>query len=441
MTSVFHRTPGIDLPRAARGDGVYLFDDQGKRYLDGSGGAAVSCLGHGHRRVIDAIKEQLDSLAYAHTAFFTSQPAEELAALLVGKAPPSFGKAYFLSGGSEAVETALKLARAYHLAKGEPERSVFISRRQSYHGNTLGALAVSGNPGRRKPYEPLLKEHHRIAPCYAYRERRPDESIEAYALRAANELEAAIVDIGPKRVAAFIAETVVGATLGACPAETGYLKRVREICDAYGVLYIADEIMCGMGRTGRTFAFDHDGAAPDLVTVAKGLAGGYQAMGAVLVSSPVYDALATGGFEHGHTYVGHPTGCAAALAVQRVIDEDGLLANVAAQGARLRAALAERLEAFGVAGDIRGRGLMIGVEFVADRDSKKPFDPSQKFAARLKKAAMKRGLVCYPGSGCVDGVRGDHVLIAPPYIINDAETDELTELLAAAVGDALGSKA
>ncbi|MEQ8937002.1 MAG: aspartate aminotransferase family protein, partial [Amphiplicatus sp.] len=337
MTSIFHRAPSAQLAKAIGGEGVYLFDQNGKRYLDGSGGAAVSCLGHNHPRVIEAIKQQLDKLAYAHTAFFTSEPAEELADLLIGKAPPSFGKAYFLSGGSEAVETALKLARAYHLARGEPERSLFISRRQSYHGNTLGALGVSGNPGRRKPYEPLLHAYDKIAPCYAYRGKKMGESIEAYSKRAADELEESIVSNGPKRVAAFIAETVVGATLGACPAEQGYLKRIREICDAYGVLYIADEIMCGMGRTGTTFAFEADDVAPDLVTIAKGLAGGYQAMGAVLAASHVYDTVAASGFEHGHTYIGHPTGCAAALSVQRVIDEDNLLANVENRGRDLRA--------------------------------------------------------------------------------------------------------
>ena len=439
MTSIFHRAPGVQLAKAVGGEGVYLFDQGGKRYLDGSGGAAVSCLGHNHPRVIEAIKQQLDTLAYAHTAFFTSEPAEALAELLIGKAPPSFGKAYFLSGGSEAVETALKLARAYHLARGEPERSLFISRRQSYHGNTLGALGVSGNPGRRKPYEPLLHSYERIAPCYAYRDQKEDEPVEEYARRAADDLEEAILRNGPKRVAAFIAETVVGATLSACPAEQGYLKRIREICDAYGVLYIADEIMCGMGRTGRTFAFEADGVAPDLVTVAKGLAGGYQAMGAVLAASHVYDALAAGGFEHGHTYVGHPTGCAAALAVQRVIEEDSLLANVEKRGRDLRAAIEAYLTPFGVVGDIRGRGLMIGVELVSDPGAKTPFSPQRKLAATLKKAAMARGLICYPGNGCVDGERGDHILLAPPYIISESEIDELATLLAAALGDALSS--
>ncbi|MEQ8749572.1 MAG: aspartate aminotransferase family protein [Amphiplicatus sp.] len=439
MTSIFHRAPSAQLAKAVGGDGVYLFDQEGKRYLDGSGGAAVSCLGHNHPRVIEAIKQQLDKLAYAHTAFFTSEPAEKLAELLISKAPASFGKVYFLSGGSEAVETALKLARAYHLARGEPERSIFISRRQSYHGNTLGALGVSGNPGRRKPYEPLLQAYDKIAPCYAYREQKAGESIEAYSKRAADELEEAIIRNGPKRVAAFIAETVVGATLGACPAERGYLKRIREICDAYGVLYIADEIMCGMGRTGSTFAFETDGVAPDLVTVAKGLAGGYQAMGAVLAATHVYDALAAGGFEHGHTYIGHPTGCAAALAVQRVIDEDNLLANVERRGRDLRAALQSYLAPFGVVGDIRGRGLMMGVELVADTAAKTPFSPQRKLSATLKKAAMARGLVCYPGGGCVDGERGDHILLAPPYIITESQIDELATLLAAALGDALSS--
>ncbi len=284
-----------------------------------------------------------------------------------------------------------------------------------------------------------MQAYDKIAPCYAYREQKAGEPIEAYSKRAADELEEAIIRNGPKRVAAFIAETVVGATLGACPAERGYLKRIREICDAYGVLYIADEIMCGMGRTGSTFAFETDGVAPDLVTVAKGLAGGYQAMGAVLAATHVYDALAAGGFEHGHTYIGHPTGCAAALAVQRVIDEDNLLANVEKRGRDLRAALQSYLAPFGVVGDIRGRGLMMGVELVADAAAKTPFSPQRKLSATLKKTAMARGLVCYPGGGCVDGERGDHILLAPPYIITESQIDELATLLAAALGDALSS--
>lgn len=430
---VFHRQPAKTPPVAVRGEGIYLFDAEGRRYLDGSGGAAVSALGHGHPRIIAAIARQAETLAYAHTAFLTSAPAEALAANLIEKAPDGFERVYFVSGGSEAMETSIKLARAYHVARGESDRTLFISRHQSYHGNTLGALSLSGNPKRREVYEPLLFDHPKIAPCYEYRGKRAGESPEDYGLRAANELEAAILKAGPENVAAFVAETVVGATLGACPPAPGYFRRIREICDAYGVLYIADEVMCGMGRTGCTFAVETDDVAPDLIAVAKGLGGGYQPIGAVLVNARVFGTLRAKGFEHGHTYVGHPIACAAALAVQEEIDDSGLLANVRARGDQIRAALRERLAPLGIVGEVRGRGLMIGVEFVANPETRAPFHPAQRFAAALKDEAMAHGLICYPGSGTADGAAGDHVLIAPPYTITSAEADDLVDRLAAAL--------
>ncbi|MGD2131480.1 MAG: aspartate aminotransferase family protein, partial [Maricaulaceae bacterium] len=410
MTALFHRSPLAPPPRAAGGRGVYLIGSDGKEYLDGSGGAAVSCLGHGHPRVIEAIKRQADALAFAHTAFFSNDAAEALAANLVAAAPDGFGRAYFVSGGSEANETAMKLARAYHLARGEPERALIIHRRQSYHGNTLGALAVSGARARRTPYEPLLKQQPAIAPCYAYRHQEPDEDEEAYGRRVADELEAAIEQSGPGRVAAFIAEPVVGAVLGVVPAVPGYFARIREICDRHGVLWIADEVMCGMGRTGYRFACEAEGATPDIITMAKGLGGGYQPIGAMLVSNAVFETVAAGGFEGGHTYIGHAIACAAALAVQETIEEENLLPRIRAAHEVLRSRLEARFGDATWLGDIRGRGLFVGVELVADRASKAPFDPKLKLAARIKKQAQANGLICYPGSGCADGVAGDHVL-------------------------------
>lgn len=443
MTAVFHRAPRARLPVAVGGQGAFLVDADGRRYLDASGGAAVSCLGHGHPAVVEAIVAQARALAYAHTAFFTNEPSERLAAFLVERAPDGIGKVYFVSGGSDATETALKLARSYHVARGDVERHIFFARRQSYHGNTLGALSVSGNPGRRAAYEPLLTPARFIEPCYAYRGRQAEETAEAYGRRAANALEEAILEAGPERAAAFIAEPVVGATLGAVPAEPGYLACIREICDRYGLLFIADEVMCGMGRTGTLFAAEQDGVAPDIVTCAKGLGGGYQPIGAALVSTKVHDTIidGLGRFEHGHTYVGHPIACAAALAVQETIEAEGLLATIQDKGARLRDLLAERLRTTGVLGDVRGRGLLIGVELVADPRTKEPFPAKAKLSARVKEAAMAGGLAVYPGSGCVDGARGDHILIAPPYIVGEEHLALIAEGVGRAVEQVLAAVA
>ena len=441
MTRILHRSTRQTYPTAVSGDGPYIIDQDGKRYLDASGGAAVSCLGHSRRDVVEAIQAQLDRLPYAHTAFFTNQPSEELAEQLTGHAPDGLAHIYFVSGGSEANETALKLARQAAVERGEGQRTQIVARHQSYHGNTLGALGASGNPGRRALYGPLLADNvHFIDPCYAYRHQRAEESDRDYALRAADQLEAKLQELGGENVLAFIAEPVVGATLGAVPAVDGYLKRIREICDRHGVTLILDEVMCGMGRTGTLYACRQDGVAPDLLTCAKGLGAGYQPVGAVLMSGEIYDAIAggSGAFQHGFTYIGHPTACAGALAVQRAIERDDLLANVAGQGEKLRADLRARFGDHPHVGDIRGRGLFIGVELVAERAGKTPFDPAQKLNARIKSAAFQRGLICYPGGGTADGTRGDHVLLAPPYILDDAHREELVEKLAAAIADALG---
>jgi len=439
MTHVFQRQILADMPRAVKGDGIYIIDADGKRYLDGSGGAAVSCLGHSDPDVIQAIKDQADALPFAHTSFFTSAPAEELADLLISLAPEGIEKVYFLSGGSEAVEAALKMARQYFVEIGENDRTRFIARRQSYHGNTLGALSVGGNMWRREPFEAMLMEGHHIAPCYAYRDMQGNESEEEYGLRVADELDAEIQRLGPETVVAFVAETVVGATAGVLPPVKGYFKRIREICDRYGVLLILDEVMCGMGRTGTTFASEQDGIAPDIVTVAKGLGGGYQPIGATLVSGKMFEAFQSGSgfFQHGHTYMGHPTASAAALAVQKKIQSRDLLSNVRQQGDFLEQCLLERLGNHAHVGDIRGRGLFRGIELVAERASKEPFDPGLKVHALIKKHAMKRGLICYPGGGTIDGVRGDHVLLAPPFIIEEPQVRELVDILGDAIEAAL----
>ena len=439
MTHVFHRDARLDPPIAVKGDGIYIIDRDGKRYLDASGGAAVSCLGHSHPRVIEAVQAQVGQLAYAHTSFFSTEVAERLADRLIADAPPGIGRVYFVSGGSEAMEAALKMARQYHVERGEPERRHIIARWQSYHGNTLGALAVGGNRARRTTYAPLLIEVPHISPCYAYRERRDDETEEQYGLRVANELEAEILRLGPDTVAAFVAETVVGATLGAVAAVPGYFKRIREICDRYGVLLVLDEVMCGMGRTGTLHACEQEGIAPDLMTVAKGLGAGYQPIGAVLVANRVFEAFrdGTGAFQHGHTYLGHPVACAAALAVQQVIAEDNLLAKVRSTGEALQRALLDRFGNHPHVGDIRGRGLFVGLELVADRLSKRPFEVDLKLHARVKRAAMERGLACYPMGGTADGQRGDHVLLAPPFIASLIEVNEIVGRLGEAIDSVL----
>ena len=439
MTHILHRSIAGSLPVAAGGTGIEIVDATGKRYLDASGGAAVSCLGHGHPAVNAALHQQIDRLAYAHTGFFTTDVAERLADNLIAHAPKGISHSYLVSGGSEAVEAALKMARQYFIETGQPQRRNIVTRRQSYHGNTLGALAAGGNEWRRAPFSPLLMQTHHIDPCFAYRYAEPGESEEAYGLRAANLLEQKIQELGPDTVMAFIAETVVGATAGAVTPAKGYFKRIREICDRHGVLLILDEVMCGMGRTGTLHACEPEGIAPDLMTIAKGLGGGYEPIGAVLLSQKIYDAFAAGSgfFQHGHTYMAHPLACAAGLAVQETIQRDNLLANVREMGALLQRRLGERFGNHAHVGDIRGRGLFQAVELVEDRSSKTPFDPARKLHARVKKAAMARGLMVYPMGGTIDGQRGDHVLLAPPFIVTADQIGEIVDRLGSAIDDAL----
>jgi adenosylmethionine-8-amino-7-oxononanoate aminotransferase len=441
MTRVLHRAIAHNYPVAVSGSGIHIRDAAGKDYIDASGGAAVSCLGHGHPEVLAAMHVQLGKLAYAHTSFFTTQVAEELAEDLIAHAPPGTSHVYFVSGGSEAVEASLKMTRQYFVEKGEPQRRHFIARRQSYHGNTLGALAVGGNAWRRKQFAPLLIDVHHVSPCFEYRGRHPDEKPVQYGERLARELEDKIQELGPDSVMAFVAETIGGATVGCIPPVEGYFKRVREICDRHGILLILDEVMCGMGRTGTLHACQQEGITPDLMAIAKGLGGGFAPIGAVLVGAKVFGAFQQGSgfFQHGHTYLGHPLACAAALAVQRVIRRDNLLANVNKQGETLVRRLGDRFGNHHHVGDVRGRGLFHAIELVQDRATKEPFDPRHKLHARIKQHAMQRGLMVYPMGGTLDGVRGDHVLLAPPFIVEAQDIDAIVDRFGDAVDAAIAS--
>jgi len=442
MSHIVHRSLRTDPPIAKRGSGIYLYDANDREIIDGSGGAAVACLGHGHPKVIEAMKAQIDRICYAHTSLFSCESAEQLADMMVGHAPGGLTHAYFCSSGSEGNEAALKMARQYFLEIGQPERTKFIARRQSYHGNTLGALAAGGNAMRRAPYQPILSDaFSHVSPCYAYRDRRDEESDDQYVARLAGELEAEFQRLGPNKVIAFIAETVVGATLGCVTALPGYFQAMRAVCDRHGALLILDEVMSGVGRCGTLHAWEQEGVTPDIQIIAKGLGGGYQPIGGILVSGRVIAGLSagSGAFMHGHTYQAHPVACAAAVAVQQVIHEENLLENVRAMGRVLEDRLVERFGNHRNIGDIRGRGLFWAVEFVRDRGSKEIFDPALKLNERVKKEAFERGLACYPMGGTIDGKRGDHAILAPPYIVTAAQIDTIVSIFGDAVDAALAS--
>lgn len=439
MSHIFPRHCRKSPPMVSHGEGAFLYDTSGKAYFDGSGGAAVSCLGHSDPAVTQAIKSQLDAVAFAHTSFFTSQPAETLAEKLISHAPAGLDRVYLVSGGSEAMESALKLARQYCIERGEPARRHVIARRQSYHGNTLGALATGGNQWRREPFAPLLMETHHIAPCYTYRGQKTGESAFEYGQRVANELEEKIAELGAENVMAFVAEPVVGATAGAVPPVEGYFKRIREICDANDVLLILDEVMCGMGRTGTLFACEQDNVAPDICAAAKGLGAGYQPIGAMLCTDKIYDTIRDGSgfFQHGHTYIGHPAAAAAALAVLTRLTDDGVADRVAPMGAKLRAELENAFGQHAHVGEIRGRGLFLGLELVQDRASKNPFDPALQIHTKIKAATFEAGLICYPMGGTIDGQQGAHILLAPPFIMDDSHIDLIVGTLEQALRDCL----
>ena len=428
---VFHRSTHARPPVAVGGEGIYVIDAQGRRYVDACGGAAVSCLGHDHPAILAAMAQQAARLEYVHTGFFTTGAAEELATLVAEMSPGTLDRVWYTSSGSEATEAALKLARQYHLERGDAGRSRIIARHLSYHGNTLGALAAGGSAWRRAPYQPLLFDVSLVEPCFEYRFAEPGESPEAYGARAAAALESEIDRLGPETMIAFIAETVVGATAGAVPPVPGYLRRVREICDRHGILLILDEVMSGSGRTGTFLSCEQDGVVPDIVTLGKGLGGGYQPIGAVVCTSEVYETVArgSGALKHGQTYNAHPIGCAAALAVQRVIREEALLDCAQDAGQRLMNLLKGRFGNHPNVGDIRGRGLLLALELVADRTTKSPFDPALTMHQRAKTEAFARGLLIYPSGGSVDGRSGDHVLLAPPYNITDNELELIVDLL------------
>jgi adenosylmethionine-8-amino-7-oxononanoate aminotransferase len=438
MSNIIHRSLLSTPLIAESASGMYFVDKQGKKYLDACGGAAVSCLGHAHPDVLAAMHAQIDKMAYAHTSFFTSEVSEELADFLGKAALPGIDKVYFVSGGSEAVEGALKFARQYFVEIGQPERSCFVARRQSYHGNTLGALAVGGNEWRKKQFAPLLIDVGRVSPCYEYRDRRNDESQDDYTRRLLAEIDAKFQEIGPEKVIAFVAETIVGATAGALIPTPGYFKGIRELCNRYGILLITDEVMCGIGRTGSLFAIEQENVIPDLVTIAKGLGGGYQPIGAFMAQSRLVETMRKGSgmFQHGHTYIGHAVACAAALAVQKVIARDNLLAVVRKNGEYFMNSLKERLGSHPFVGDIRGRGLFIGIELVRERAQKTPFDPALKLNARIKSQTMSNGLMVYPSGGTIDGRSGDHVLLAPPFIATQVDLDKVVDILATSIQQA-----
>ena len=427
---------------AVGGQGMFIHMADGRKILDGSGGAAVSCLGHGNARVAEAVAAQMARVSYVHTGLFTNQAAEELAEFVLGDNPGGLTHAYFCSSGSEGMEAAIKLARQYFLEIGQPSRTRFIARRGSYHGNTLGALSAGGNAMRRAPYAEMLSPaFSHVSPCFSYRFQEAGESDAQYVQRLADELEAEFQRLGPDNVAAFCAEPVVGATTGCVAAVPGYFAAVRAVCDRHGALLILDEVMCGMGRTGTMHAWEQESAVPDIQVIAKGLGGGYQPIGGILIAGRVIDAFraGSGAFMHGHTYQAHPVACAAALAVQKVIRDDNLLDNVKAMGGHLTASLTERFGNHAHVGDIRGRGLFQAIELVADRSTKATFDPLLRVHERVKQQAYLHGVAVYPMGGTIDGRQGDHVIVAPPYIATAADIDAIVERLGDAVEAALAT--
>ncbi|CAI7644943.1 unnamed protein product [Penicillium bialowiezense] len=436
-SAILHRDTRFIPKKAIGGKGSYIFLEDGTKFLDSTGGAAVSCLGHGNQQVSDMIKEQMDQLSYCHSAFFGTQVAEDLAQLLVDSTGGKLSKLFVVSSGSEAVEAALKLARQYflELPTPQPERYRFIGRLPSYHGTTLGALSAGGHVQRRQPFKPLLsKNTSHVSPCYAYRFKLDGESDAEYVARLAAELDAEFQRVGPETVCAFIAEPVVGAALGCVPAVPGYFRAMKDVCEKYGALFVLDEIMSGMGRCGTLHAWEQEDVVPDIQTIGKGLGGGYAPVSGILIGDSIVQTMdkGTGVFRHGQTYQGHPISCAAAYAVQKTIQEQSLLENVKSMGAYLEAQLRKRFESHPHVGDIRGKGLFWGMEFVRDKASKEPFDPKDRLSFLIQEKGLepKHSVSLYGCSGTVDGIRGDHLVLAPPYIVTKEEIDILVDTLA-----------
>jgi adenosylmethionine-8-amino-7-oxononanoate aminotransferase len=430
---LFRRSPATRYPRVSRARGVYIVDADGKRYLDGCSGAVVCNIGYGVREVIEAMGRQARQVAFAHSTQFISQASLDLSAALAALCPGPMAedaRVYLSSGGSEAVESAIKLARQYFLERGEPRRTRIVARWQSYHGSTLGALSATGNRLRRKPYEPMLLDFPHIAPVYCYR--CPfDLRYPSCLLTCADDLARTLDKVGPGTVAAFIAEPVVGATLGAVPPPDGYWQRIREICDRHGILLIADEVMTGVGRTGTPFGLDHWGVVPDIIVVGKGCSAGYTPLGAIIARGFIHDAIrdGSGAFEHGFTYSANPLSAATGVAVLRFVRRRRLVERARTLGPALEKILRRLAERHPIIGDVRGMGLFWGLEFVRDRATREPFEPALKVARRLGTEARQRGLLLYPGTGSVDGQRGDHVIVAPPLTITGRELARLGRLL------------
>ncbi|PLB33759.1 aminotransferase, class III [Aspergillus candidus] len=429
-TAVLHRDTRFIPRKAIGGKGSYLHLEDGTKFLDSTGGAAVSCLGHGHEEVCKAVADQVHKVAYCHTAFFGTEVTEELAQFLVDSTNGKMSKVFVVSSGSEAVEAALKLARQYflELETPQPQRTRFIARLPSYHGTTLGALSAGGHVQRRQPFEPILTQNtSHVSPCNAYRGKKENESDADYVARLATELDEEFQRVGPETVCAFIAEPVVGAALGAVPAVPGYFQAMKAVCERHGALFIMDEVMSGMGRCGTLHAWEQEGVVPDLQTIGKGLGGGYAPVSALLIGEKIVQAIdrGTGAFRHGQTYQGHPISCAAALAVQKIIKRDNLLENVRAMGAYLEERLRDTLGGHPFVGDIRGKGLFWGIEFVKDKSTKEAFPTSASLAFHIQETGLEKeySLSLYAASGTVDGIRGDHVLLAPPYNVTNEEID------------------
>ncbi|KAJ5162088.1 hypothetical protein N7492_007480 [Penicillium capsulatum] len=443
-SALLHRNTHFIPKKVVGGKGSYLFLEDGSKFLDSTGGAAVSCLGHGHEQITQAIKDQMDQVSYCHSAFFGTEVSEELARFLVDSTGGKLSKLYVVSSGSEAVEAAVKLARHYflELPTPQPQRTRFIARSSSYHGVTLGALGVGGHVLRRQPFEPLLaKNTSHVSPCYAYRDKKYNESDADYVARLAAELDAEFERVGPDTVCAFVAEPVVGAALGCVPAVPGYFPAMKAVCEKHGALLIMDEIMSGMGRCGTLHAWEQEGVVPDIQTIGKGLGGGYAPVSGVLIGDSIVQTMdkGTGVFRHGHTYQGHPVSCAAALAVQKTIQEQSLLERVREMGAYLEKQLREQLEDHPYVGNIRGRGLFWGIEFVKNKATKEPFDPSSRLSFLLQEKGLhpKFAISLYGCTGTVDGIRGDHVILAPPYTVSKEEIDIIVDTTTKVLGEVL----